>query len=427
MSILKMKYTSRLILSLFLICTLLCGCGSMKNPDETRDTDQGEVIVTTADPNDKREVVTLGMIDAIPLVMREVNAFNETNEKYRIEVITHPSMEYEDYHTNRAMKVMTGRGEDLLYLGGDKRIKDYIEKGALVDLYPFIQRDLEEEDYFQEVLYAYSKGDGVYAVSPYFTMQPLWGRKEELGNGEISFEDLAGIMEKSQAVSLMGRDSMYTLWYLYSYFGMELTDRQQLKEGILLAEKYRYRPELSDTDNSKAYFGKDFLVLECCTDDPDTILSQEEAYGVLGETMQVVTGVPMKCAPYGISGASEKKEGAWEFIRFLLSEERQAERMNRNSYGFPISKKAFDERTEAAFGRIQNDPVYEVLRTPLNKERYMEIMGTWLRGSKPLEMGIDYDAWKIVSEEAEAYYSRQKPLDTVLDTIESRMRLYLSE
>ena len=57
----------------------------------------------------------------------------------------------------------------------------------------------------------------------------------------------------------------------------------------------------------------------------------------------------------------------------------------------------------------------------------MEIMGNWLRGSKPLEMGIDYDAWKIVSEEAEAYYSGQKPLDTVLDTIESRMRLYLSE
>ena len=225
----------------------------------------------------------------------------------------------------------------------------------------------------------------------------------------------------------MGRDSMYTLWYLYSYFGMELTNRQELKEGILLAEKYRDRPELSDPDNSTAYFGKDFLVLECFTDDPDTILSFEEAYGVLGETMQVITGVSMNCAPYGINGASGKKEGAWEFIRFLLSEERQAERISLNSYGFPISKKAFDGRTEAAFERIQKDPVYEVQRTPLNKERYMEIMGTWLRGSKPLEMGIDYDAWKIVSEETEAYYSGQKPLDTVLDTIESRMRLYLSE
>lgn len=437
MSILKMKNTSRLInstvmkriLSLLLICIMLCGCGSMKNPADPQDADSGEVIVTTADPNDKREVVTLGMIDAIPLVMREVNAFNETNEKYRIEVITHPSMEYEDYHANHAMKIMTGRGEDLLYLGGDNRIKDYIEKGVLVDLHFYIQRDLEEEDYFQEVLYAYSKGDGIYAVSPYFTMQPLWGRKEELGNGDVRFEDLAGIMEKSQAVSLMGRDSMYTLWYLYSYFGMELTDRQELKEGILLAEKYRDRPELADPDdNGRAYFGKTFLVAEHATDDPNSILRLEEAYGVLGETMQVITGGSMHCAPYGIYGESEKKEGAWEFIRFLLSEERQAERINRNSLGFPISRKAFDERTEAAYEWIEkNDPVYEVLRNPLNKERYMEIMGTWLRGSKPLEMGIDYDAWKIVSEEAEAYYSGQKPLDTVLDTIESRMRLYLSE
>ncbi len=48
MRILKMNYGSRLILSLFVICTLLCGCGSMKDPDETRDTDRGEVIQVSA-------------------------------------------------------------------------------------------------------------------------------------------------------------------------------------------------------------------------------------------------------------------------------------------------------------------------------------------------------------------------------------------
>ena len=52
---------------------------------------------------------------------------------------------------------------------------------------------------------------------------------------------------------------------------------------------------------------------------------------------------------------------------------------------------------------------------------------TCLKGSKPQQLGIDYDAWKIVSEEVEAYYSGQKSLDAVLDVIESRMRIYLSE
>ena len=52
---------------------------------------------------------------------------------------------------------------------------------------------------------------------------------------------------------------------------------------------------------------------------------------------------------------------------------------------------------------------------------------TWLPGSKTLYMGVDYDAWLIVSEEVEAYYSGQKSLDEVLDIIESRMRIYLGE
>ena len=67
------------------------------------------------------------------------------------------------------------------------------------------------------------------------------------------------------------------------------------------------------------------------------------------------------------------------------------------------------------------------VEVPVKKERYLELMETWIQGSRSEKLGIDYDAWRIVSEEVEAYYSGQKSLDEVLDIIESRMRIYLGE
>ena len=188
-----MKKVRKKMLTLLLVCTLLCGCGSIKNSGENQDAGGGAFIVTTADPDDKREV------------------------------ITYPSMEYEDYYTNCAMRIMSGRGEDLFY--GDMRMEAYIEKGALVDLAPYIRRDIKEEDYVKEVLRAYEKEGGIYGVAPYFGISALCGRKEDVGDGNILFEDLSGLMEKAGVATMMLRTPLDTLWYLYCYFGMNLTDR----------------------------------------------------------------------------------------------------------------------------------------------------------------------------------------------------------
>ena len=418
-----MKKVRKKMLTLLLVCTLLCGCGSIKNSGENQNTGGGAVIVTTADPDDKREVITFGMWMASTEIMMEVNAFNETNEKYRIEVITYPSMEYEDYYNNCAMRIMSGRGEDLFY--GDMRMEAYIEKGALVDLAPYIRRDLKEEDYVKEVLHAYEKDGEIYGIAPYFGISALWGRKEDVGDGNILFEDLSGLMKETGATTLMGRIPLDTLWYLYCYFGMNLTDRQELKEGILLAETYGDTGEVRNVAGVK--LGRDALFLELSVDNPHTIIRMETSYGTLGEGIEAMPGAILNCAAVCINGASEKKEGAWEFIRFLLSEERQSGMTGESFIGLPVFRKAFTDKMEADFEAEAKH--YEEIKVemPLKKERYLELVETWLKGSRTQEMGIDYDAWLIVSEEVEAYYSGQKSLDEVLDIIESRMRIYLSE
>ncbi|MGN0403553.1 MAG: extracellular solute-binding protein, partial [Acetatifactor sp.] len=400
-----MRKIIKKVLPFFFACTLLCGCGSIKNSGENQNTGGGEVILTNADPDDKREVVTLGTWCEIPELMQEVNAFNETNEKYRIEVIAYPSMEYEDYFTNRAVRIMSGRGEDLLT--GDMRMEDYIEKGALVDLLPYIRRDLREEDYIEVVLHAFEKDGGIYGVAPSFVISALYGRKADMGNGKIRFEDISGLMKQSGATTLMDRYPKDTLWYLYCCFGMNLTDRQELKEGILLAETYGYYGEGGYLSEVK--LGRDALFLEITMNAPRSIM------GVDGMESEVLPGAILQCGPISINNASEMKEGAWEFIRFLLSEECQ-EKMTRESFaGFPVSRKAFADKVETVFEEEARHYEEIQVEIPYTKERYLEIVESGLQGGKTLVMGIDYDAWLIVSEEVEAYYSGQKSLDAVLD------------
>ena len=59
-----MKRVVKNLVAVLLAC-LLCGCGSEKVSDEIINADQGEVIVTTADPNDKREVIRFLMCCAV--------------------------------------------------------------------------------------------------------------------------------------------------------------------------------------------------------------------------------------------------------------------------------------------------------------------------------------------------------------------------
>ena len=173
--------------------------------------------------------------------------------------------------------------------------------------------------------------------------------------------------------------------------------------------------------------GKDALFLELAMNRPNMIISMEMSYGSFGEKIEVMPGAILHCAPVCINSSSEKKEGAWEFIRFLLSEERQSRMSGESFQGLPVSRKAIADKFEANFEKEARHYEEIQVEIPLKKERYLEMVEACLKGSKPQQLGIDYDAWKIVSEEVEAYYSGQKSLDAVLDVIESRMRIYLSE
>ena len=137
---------------------------------------------------------------------------------------------------------------------------------------------------------------------------------------------------------------------------------------------------------------------------------------------------------FAMNSASKNKEGAWDFLEFMMSEEVQL----LTSWCFPSRKDAFEQSLSDIYvspsransfpltdengqivilGKVKEvtDHEKEVLRGIVEDAKY----DSWGSGSSPL--------WRIVSEEAAMYFKGDAGLDSTIDKIQSRVQLYLDE
>jgi hypothetical protein len=118
----------------------------------------------------------------------------------------------------------------------------------------------------------------------------------------------------------------------------------------------------------------------------------EDGYG------SIVSGI----LPAGIYTQSEMKEGAWEVIRFLLSEQYQKD----IQWSLPIRKDCMEER--AAEAEVSEDaPVIELIKTVNRKEFFNDEMKD------------------IVRESSERYFAGEISAEVAAKLIQERMDRYL--
>ena len=141
-----------------------------------------------------------------------------------------------------------------------------------------------------------------------------------------------------------------------------------------------------------------------------------------------------------ISSGSDVKEGAWEFLCFLLGDEAQ----ENYSYNGSVKKSVFDgyadkllekiegdniatpmvqDRTtgEWSFARIYEEKDMEFIKTekiPYYKKMLEEARYLPLRSAPILD---------IICEEAEDYFNGDKSAEEVIKVIENRVKLYVNE
>ena len=375
--------------------------------------------------------------------------FNEQNETWYVmlEECQYSDMFWEDYARQTSVEIASGDGPDILYghVLGDYAYGIYKQDG-FADLAPYLEASgLSKEDFFPCVFGYWQDGEKIYGVSLNVS---FWNT----GYGSILLD--AGILEENREPDIQILMDALLARKEDAVF-MEKVDSQGLLERFLIGSedlwgRVAWKEGTCD-------FGTDLFaeLLEAAKrygvkgwDDVRPALAESENYSVyqyldevlLKEKGKVKAGIWFDDGCYAracpdrvmtVNANSDQKEGAWEFIKFIL-EERQM--MQLEACRYPASKKAFDAMmaSEKAKGLYEDGGELYVkwedktfYYYPLNDERINELREVAESARfTPIRTQPILD---IVYEEASGYFNGTKSIDEVITVINSRVQVCLDE
>lgn len=398
-------------------------------------------------------------------VERRVIEFNRNSEEYRIVVKSYDSFNtYDDWqagYTQLNNDVTTGNMPDILITDG-LPVENYVAKGLLEDIGKMIEEDeeLSQVEYVQNVFDAYSVDGKLYYVIPCFTVSTMIGKESIVGDRTSwtmadMLELKASLPEDTHMMGELTRQGFFST--MMQYCGSDFVDVDTGKcdfdtqNFITMMEFAKELPE----ELSEDYYGEDYwATYESQYRDGRTILSGM-SIGTIRDTNYMINGYfggdvafigfPTEngsgsyvsaTESYAISSKSRNKEGAWEFLRYYLTDEYQSE----ISWGMPVQRKQFDEMA----GKGTERPYYlnedgtkeeyddyfymngeEIKLDPLSQEQVERIVGFILSVDKCYY--YNESIMNIINEEMDAFYTGQKTAQEVAKTIQNRAQLYVDE
>jgi len=391
--------------------------------------------------------------------------FNKENEEYYVAVDERGDEEAIDFRERTDMELVLGKGPDIV-LGILNDPMALIAKGALEDLTPYMEASgIREGDYFPAAFDGWrGEGDaGIYGVNiVLFPTAGIWVNELLFPDG---IEDDPGAERLVSALESYEGDAAYTK----TSSGL-MNDLLRSSDSLC---------GMVDWENGTCDFNGGMLkrILELCnryasggkSDIP--ILSgrmQSNLYiyaNIYGnrEEMSARGMVSLGClfddachagietyTRMAVSSASPNKEGAWEFIRFLLGEEEQLKlSWAQNDLIYPSNRKVFDTLAarEIAEGKVMADipradghvtqknrmegfwedvPAAERNKYYALTEEKVERVRKMLEEARAFPLRTE-PIRAIINEEADAYFAGDRSVDEVCVNIQNRVQLYLSE
>lgn len=406
----------------------------------------------------------------IPYDMRNhIVEFNKTNENYR--VVTRDYSRYStdsDYlagYTKLNNDILAGDMPDILVMvdsGNEIPIDSYEEKGLFEDLNKFIDKDpeIKREDLFGNVLEAYSTDGKLYRMPVNFYVQTLMGKTENVGPGPrwTMKEMMEAFAKMPEGASILGdqttRDSV--LWtfstmaisdYIDETTGQCNFNSQGFKDVLTFLKDFPVEVNLDYEDPSywqqfeTQYRDNRTMLMQISLNNLDYMIYN---FGQMGTSDVSFVGFPTEKGmgavissgqQYGISAKSPNQEGAWEFLRYYLTDEYQ-----KQTYDMPMNKRIWLDKALECTERphyedeegniIYEDYTYwlgeqEIVIDPLTKEQVDSIYNYVSFINK--RMSYDTSLLDIIKEEAAYFFEGDKTVDEVAEIIQGRIQLYMDE
>lgn len=388
-------------------------------------------------------------------VKKAIGDFNKLNSQYRvIPYAIENTSDYELAYNQFEEDIIAGKYDII-----DTSSVDYVKlakKGAFVDLYQYMNNDsdIKLENYFSNLFKASEINGKLYTVSPFVQISTMMVDKSLVGNKEkITLSDLLnfrkqypniafmdyGTKEEAFYVGLLYSSDLFIDWEngtcnfmtqdfydLLNYansFPTEIDYANYSQWGLLKSGDIKVTNlglyDITNYQVTKSLVGDNFVIV---------------GYPTNRENGHIVTNY----GGFSISEKSNNKEGAWEFLKTLLSEDFQS---SSNGSGFPVLKSAFDEMMKKAMVEdgytdengnfvvspkvTWGDGTMEIEVYAATQEEVDEIRKVFEVASATYQ--YDEKMIEMISEEIEPFFNGQKSAEDIASIIQSRVRIYLAE
>lgn len=447
------------------------GEGQFLMTSYNRDTWEQEIyILSKVAPEDvkDKQVLTLGgLYISDSGLISDIVRFNKSNDNYRVTL-----KDYSKYNTDADPEggvtqlnndITAGNVPDILMVDNyNMPLASYIQKGVFEDLYTWLDNDTEmsREDFLSNVLEAFSVDGKLYQFPIGFSIATAAGKTSVVGDRTSwTIDELREVMKQypdSSVFDLVSQSELLTACAMYfgdSYINpYEGTCDFTSEEFISLLEWAAEFPaeidyEALDEDywmNEYSRYRENEVLLYIASPYGFDDIKQTKDY-YFGEEMTLI-GFPvsegngsviMSDTSMAISAQSSLKEGAWEFIKYFLTEEYQSDDDN---WCFPVRNDVLEaqakEATEPDYYLDENGNKVEYDNTigingtvitiyPLTEEeaeKYLEFVK-----SVDKTMFYNEELVQIIMEECESYFAGSKTAEATAEVIQRRASLYMSE
>lgn len=386
--------------------------------------------------------------------------FNKTNENYRITVKEYGSDDYQTSMTQFNNDLTSGNCPDLIDISNIEFSK-YASKGVFEDLYAYMEKDgINRSDYLENIFKAYEVDGKLYGFIPQFYINTMAAKTSKIGDMPgWTLQDLLNFAEANNPDNLFSYGSRDSIFYYCIYNNIDdfinwetgecHFNSEEFIRTLEFAAKFPEEPDYNDEEGTSAKLRNDKVLLM------QTSVSSVQEYqmmnGLFGEEVTFI-GYPNSegkgnliqptSGSVAISGKSKHKDGAWEFVKVLLSEEYQSEIVDGHAWGFPVKKSALDKQFEMdmtpEYYTDENGKQVEAPKTSWGYDDFqMDIMAASqeevdavkeiITSAEKTTTSINEELNNIIQEETAAFFNSQKSAKDTADVIQNRVQIYVNE
>ncbi|MGN1305946.1 MAG: ABC transporter substrate-binding protein [Oscillospiraceae bacterium] len=424
-------------------------------------------VLTKLDPSEipDKELISVYTTYIPYQIKSRISQFNKTSDKYQIEVTSYMDDDwsnYDDCIKRINNDLVAGKIPDILICDSSLPFNSYVSKGLIADLGSMMEKDesFNRGDYLENVLEAFSVGGKLYRIAPSFSIVTKSAKKSIVGDKTSwTMDDFLAVKEANPnsemqtemtSTNFVSSMIVYNIGQYVNYETGECSfNTDSFKKALEYAKTLPAEIDYDSLYQDESYWMK----RESAYRDGSTILKDEYIYGFrtfkqdeegyFGEPVTMI-GIPSDNGngsmfqintSLAIMAKAKNPDGAWEFIKTLLTDEAQ-----ENMGELPIKLSALDKLAEKAKERPyweneKGEKEYYDEQVWIGEQQFVITPNTDEDNQRMMDFiksintvyEYDSDLLKIIDEEVQAYFSGQKSVDEVADIIQNRASTYISE